>query len=133
MPFSKSHSNIISQTNNLFFWHPLRQCYIKVHRDIHSYFLNNRLKRDLNLGQSRIAVIEDCKAIALTTQPPRLDTEKFVCFIKHFNSNKKCDYFFLKKIDLYLFVLGQENNWRSNGASCTDKSSGWRFQLFARR
>ena len=30
-------------------------------------------KRDLNLGPSRIAVFEDFKATALTTQPPRLD------------------------------------------------------------
>ena len=29
-------------------------------------------KRDLNLGLSRIAVFEDCKLTALTTQPPRL-------------------------------------------------------------
>ena len=27
----------------------------------------------MNLGPSRIAVFEDCKATALTTQPPRLD------------------------------------------------------------
>ena len=28
---------------------------------------------DSNLGLSRIAVFEDCKATALTTQPPGLD------------------------------------------------------------
>ena len=30
-------------------------------------------KQDLNLGPSRIAVFKDCKATALTAQPPRLD------------------------------------------------------------
>ena len=30
-------------------------------------------KWDLNLGLSRIAVFEDCKAIAPTTQPPQKD------------------------------------------------------------
>ena len=29
---------------------------------------------DLNMGLSRIAVFQDCKATALTTQPPRLDS-----------------------------------------------------------
>ena len=29
--------------------------------------------RDLNLGLPRIAVVEDCKAIALTTHSPQLD------------------------------------------------------------
>ena len=36
-------------------------------------FLNNCPKQDLNLGQSRIAVFEDYKATALTTQPSQLD------------------------------------------------------------
>ena len=36
-------------------------------------FLNDRPKQDLNLGQSRIAVFEDCKDTALTTQPSQLD------------------------------------------------------------
>ena len=31
---------------------------------------------DLNLGPSRIAVVEDCKA--LTTQPPRLDDASLI-------------------------------------------------------
>ena len=33
-------------------------------------------KRDLHLGLSRIAVFEDCKATALTTQPPLLNVFK---------------------------------------------------------
>ena len=31
------------------------------------------LELDLNLGPSKIAVFEDCKDAALTTQPPWLD------------------------------------------------------------
>ena len=34
---------------------------------------NRSPERDSNLGPSRIAVFEDCKAIALITQPPRMD------------------------------------------------------------
>ena len=32
------------------------------------------LKRDSNLGLSRIAIFEDCRATALTTQPTWLDS-----------------------------------------------------------
>ena len=36
-------------------------------------------KQDLNLGLSRIAVFEDCKATGLTTQPQWLDkVAKFI-------------------------------------------------------
>ena len=35
-------------------------------------------KRDSNLGSSRIAVSEDCKANALNTQPPQLDLSFFL-------------------------------------------------------
>ena len=38
---------------------------------------------DSNLGLSRIVVFEDCKATALTTQPPKLDP--FVSY--HYNKN----------------------------------------------
>ena len=33
-------------------------------------------KQDLNLGGHRMAVFEDCQATILTTQPPRLDSDK---------------------------------------------------------
>ena len=36
-------------------------------------------ERDLNLGPSRIAVFEDCKAIALTTQSPQLVLNQSGC------------------------------------------------------
>ena len=37
------------------------------------------IKYDLNLGQSRMAVFEDCQAAALTTQPTWLDNKIFCC------------------------------------------------------
>ena len=45
--------------------------------------------RDLNLGPSRIAVFEDCKASALTTKPPQLD---FSCYFLLWQQNRFKNY-----------------------------------------
>ena len=42
----------------------------------------------MNLGLSGIAVFEDCNATALTTQPPRINTNQIYDVIFHFQIEK---------------------------------------------
>ena len=59
----------------------IRTCDNAAH-DIMKDFLPYRCpKQDLNLDRSKITVFEDCNAIALTTEPPRLDLKGFIVFV----------------------------------------------------
>ena len=49
-------------------------------------------EQDSNLGSSSIAVFEDCKATALTTQPPRLDALWRFLYIKIFCQKPGCNF-----------------------------------------
>ena len=49
-------------------------------------------EQDSNLGSSRIAVFGDCKATALTTQPPRLDALWRLLYIEIFCQKPSCNF-----------------------------------------
>ena len=68
---------------------------------------------DSNLDPSRIAVFEDCKATALTTQPPRLDNvlSYFVLFLS-FNCYR------IQRVGLYAVKLFAQA-WNKNSKNIT--------------